>query len=54
MNYPLYAEGFYRALHRVSEIGVPIYVTENGVADKKDNFRSEFISKNTFMLCTKL
>ena len=50
MNYPIYAEGFYRALHKVNEIGVPIYVTENGVADKKDDFRSEFISKYLYAM----
>ena len=53
MNYPLYAEGFYRALHKVSEIGVPIYVTENGVADRKIILDLNLF-QNTFMLCTKL
>ena len=35
------AEGCqYRALQKkVNEIGVPIYVTENGVADRKDDFK---------------
>ncbi|KAJ4456313.1 putative glycoside hydrolase family 1 protein [Paratrimastix pyriformis] len=36
MDYPIYAEGFYRALKRVGRVGVPVLVTENGVADGQD------------------
>ena len=50
MNYPLYAEGFYRALKTISKLNVPIYVTENGVADKNDSIREEFISKYLFAM----
>lgn len=39
MPYAIYAEGFWRALHRISKVGLPIWVTENGVADRKDDGR---------------
>ena len=50
MNYSIYPEGFYRALKTVNKLDVPIFVTENGVADKSDSFRSEFISKYLFSM----
>ena len=50
MNYSIYPEGFYRALKTISQLNVPIYVTENGVADKKDFIRAEFISKYLFAM----
>ena len=45
MPYTVYAEGIYRAIQFVSSLGVPIIITENGVADKDDNIRAEYISK---------
>ena len=39
MPYAIYAEGFWRALHRISHVGLPVWVTENGVADGKDDGR---------------
>jgi beta-glucosidase len=33
MEYAIYPQGIYHALHHMSTIGVPIYVTENGIAD---------------------
>ncbi|MFL3008531.1 MAG: family 1 glycosylhydrolase [Candidatus Neomarinimicrobiota bacterium] len=50
MHYSIYPEGFYRALKTINKLNVPIYVTENGVADKNDSFRSEFISKYLFSM----
>jgi beta-glucosidase len=35
MEYALYPFGIYKALHHMSEIGLPLYVTENGIADHK-------------------
>ncbi len=35
MEYAIYPEGIYKALHHMAEIGLPIYVTENGIADKE-------------------
>ena len=34
MPYAIHAEGLYKALQHVATIGLPIYVTENGIADK--------------------
>lgn len=47
MEYPIYAEGIYIALKRLSSAfpGVPIYVTENGVADKDDSMRKLFTKR---------
>ncbi|MDF1548238.1 MAG: family 1 glycosylhydrolase [Bacteroidales bacterium] len=45
MEYGLYPEGIYRAIKRIAKLNVPIYITENGVADSLDNRRAEFIDK---------
>jgi beta-glucosidase len=45
MDYASYPEGFYRAIKTVSQFGVPIYITENGVADDNDDNRALFISQ---------
>ena len=50
MGYPLYAEGFYRALHTINDLGVPIYVTENGLADDTDEVRPIFIKRYLYAL----
>lgn len=39
----IYAEGLYRALVRLHEYGLPIYVTEFGVPDSDDSLRPRFI-----------
>lgn len=41
MEYPIYPQGLYHALHHMAEIGLPIYITENGIADSahKDDWR---------------
>ncbi len=43
MDYGMYPEGIYRAIRRISKLGVPIIITENGIADAKDNRRAKFI-----------
>ena len=45
MDYALYPEGFYIALHTISTLKKPIYVTENGVADQGNNIREMFIKR---------
>ena len=50
MPYAIYAEGFYRAIKLVSKLNKPILITENGVADKKDNIRSLFISRYIYAM----
>lgn len=50
MPYALYPEGLYRAIDRVSVLGVPIYITECGIADKKDDRRKLFLERYLFAL----
>ena len=50
MPYPSYAEGFYQALVDCGELGKPVYVTENGIADAKDDRRELFICKYLYAL----
>ena len=50
MDYALYPEGFYRALHTISDLRVPIYVTENGLADRSDQIRPTFIKRYLYAM----
>lgn len=50
MEYSQYPEGFYRAAKRVGELGVPVIVTENGIADAQDQYRKEFIQRYLYAL----
>lgn len=45
MPYPFYAEGLYHAIAQASEFGVPMYITENGIADAKDDKRALWIEQ---------
>lgn len=48
MDYGIYPEGIYRAIQRISELGVPIIITENGLADDKDDRRADFINRSLY------
>lgn len=48
MNYTVYPEGIYRAIKRVSKLGFPIIITENGIADSLDNRRYAFIRRSLY------
>jgi beta-glucosidase len=48
--YPIYAEGLYRAIKTVAALNVPIYITENGIADAKDDRRDLFIRRYLYAL----
>jgi len=50
MDYALYPEGLYKALHTISTLKKPIYVTENGVADRGDSIRTLFIERYIYAL----
>lgn len=39
----VYPEGLYRALERVSRLGKPIFITENGLPDANDSRRPRFL-----------
>ena len=45
MPYTIYGEGIYRAIEDISKLNLPIYITENGIADAKDNRRELFIKR---------
>ena len=45
MPYTIYPEGLYRAIRRVKSINKPIIITENGIADSKDDRRGLFIKR---------
>mmetsp|Transcript_10072 Transcript_10072/g.28907 ORF Transcript_10072/g.28907 Transcript_10072/m.28907 type:complete len:528 (+) Transcript_10072:287-1870(+) len=43
MPYRAYPQGLYEAVSHLSELGVPMYITETGVADRDDVFRERHI-----------
>lgn len=45
---PIYAEGLYRAIVKLSTLKRPIYITETGIADDRDDRRSLFIRRYLF------
>ncbi len=46
LSWEIYPEGIYRILKDLKKYNLPIYVTENGLADAKDKKRAEFIKKH--------
>ena len=48
-RYPMYAEGLHRSFHMVKSLNIPIYVTENGVADDDDDLRPEHIRRHLWL-----
>jgi len=45
MGYTVYAEGIYRAIKRYSKLKLPIYITESGISDSKDEFIRDIMLK---------
>jgi beta-glucosidase len=50
MGWEVYPEGFGRTLARVAEAGLPIVVTENGIATANDNQRIRFLAAHLYQL----
>jgi beta-glucosidase len=48
MPYTIYTEGIYRAIRDVSTLKKPIIITENGIADAKDDRRGNYIKKSLY------
>ena len=48
-RYPMYAEGLLRSFHMVKGLNLPIYVTENGVADDDDDMRPEHVRRHLWV-----
>ncbi|HDP67400.1 MAG TPA: glycosyl hydrolase family protein [Candidatus Marinimicrobia bacterium] len=46
MDWAVCPAGLYRALQRVNGFGVPIFITENGIATDDDQLRKDFILKH--------
>jgi beta-glucosidase len=45
IDWEIYPNGIYMVLKRARKYRVPIIITENGIADRKDQFRKEFIKE---------
>lgn len=50
MQYPMYPEGLYNAIKAVAKLGKPIYITENGVPDGRDDRRALFIERYLYAM----
>lgn len=52
LNWEIYPQGMYEALELVNKyakpLNIPIYITENGIADEKDTKRSKYIKTHLF------
>jgi len=48
MDYGIYPEGIYRAIKRISQLNVPIIITENGIADDRDDRRGNYIERTLY------
>lgn len=46
LNWEIYPEGIYHILNGLKKYNLPIYITENGIADAGDKKRGEFIRNN--------
>jgi beta-glucosidase len=50
MGWAVYPEGLYFAVKRYAAIGVPIIITESGLADANDTIRATFIQQHLYVL----
>jgi len=46
LGWEIYPKGIYYVLKDLRKYNLPIYITENGLADKKDKHRAEFIKEH--------
>ena len=49
-RYTIYPDGIYDAIKMVSNLDLPIYITENGIGDSKDTHRKAFIKRSLFAI----
>lgn len=45
-GHEVYPKGLYEVLKRMKKFNLPIYITENGIADKEDRLRGDFIREH--------
>jgi len=50
MPYRMCPIGFYKAIKHMQELNLPIYITENGIADVQDNHRETFLRQYIFAM----
>lgn len=50
INWEVYPEGIYYVLKELKKYNLPIYITENGLADAKDKKRLDFIKDHLFWI----
>ncbi|MCD6471164.1 family 1 glycosylhydrolase, partial [bacterium] len=48
MGWEIYPKGIYYVLKELKKYNLPIYITENGVADEEDRLRRQFIAEHLF------
>jgi beta-glucosidase len=46
LGWEIFPEGIYHVLKKLKKYNLPIYITENGVADSKDRLRQDFIKEH--------
>ena len=49
-GYPMYPEGMIRSTEKLTKLNVPICITENGVADRQDQLRTEHLKRHLKMV----
>lgn len=50
VGWEIYSEGIYWVLKELRKYNLPIYITENGLADAKDKLRKDFIKEHLFWI----
>lgn len=50
MNWEICPKGIYYVLKELKKYNLPIYITENGIADEKDKLRKKFILEHLFWI----
>lgn len=50
MGWEIYPQGIYHVLKDLEQYELPIYITENGVADLRDHLREDFIREHLFWI----
>ncbi len=48
MPYTIYTEGIYRAIEEAGKLKKPIIITENGIADSRDDRRGKYIKQSLY------
>ncbi len=48
IGWEVYPKGIYYVLKKLKRYNLPIYITENGVADSKDKLRTQFIKEHLY------